>query len=172
MEHPTPPEKFCSRCEQLKPATAFYRNSRNSDNLQSWCKPCCKLSSTLTRLKAYSTFEGRIPRCARRCRENAHRRNQPYTLTNADFLEMWQLQGGICAYTGWNMTLTPKDPTSVSIERIDNKKGYTPDNTILVCNIANRMKSDFPAELFYEVCRAVVNFLGDSEGNLDVAFHK
>ena len=70
------------------------------------------------------------------------------------------------------MTTAPGQYTSVSVERIDNSIGYTAANTILVCNIVNRMKSDIPGEVFFDVCRAVVQHLGDPDGNLDVDFCK
>ena len=57
---------------------------------------------------------------------------------------------------------------TVSIERINSKIGYTVDNTILVCQAINRMKSDFGFEEFYEMCKDVACFLGDDNLNLDV----
>jgi len=66
------------------------------------------------------------------------------------------------------MTLVAGEIETVSIERIDSNKGYTPENTILVCQAINRMKSDFEFEEFYELCRDVVQFLGDEELNLAV----
>jgi hypothetical protein len=70
------------------------------------------------------------------------------------------------------MTTAAGEYHSVSVERIDNSIGYTAENTILVCNIVNRMKSDIAGETFFDVCRDVVKHLGDAEGNLDVDFYK
>lgn len=70
------------------------------------------------------------------------------------------------------MTTAANEYNSVSVERIDNNVGYTAKNTILVCNIVNRMKSDIPGETFFEACRDVVKHLGDADGNLDVDFCK
>ena len=61
---------------------------------------------------------------------------------------------------------------TVSIERIDSKIGYTPENTILVCQAVNRMKSDFTFEQFYEMCADVAKFLGDESLNLSVGAYK
>lgn len=87
-------------------------------------------------------------------------------------MEMWESQGGKCAYTFFDLDTQPKKPYSVSVERIDSKIGYTKQNTILVCNAINRMKSNFEPALFYEMCRAVVATLGDEQGNLIVEFKK
>jgi hypothetical protein len=70
------------------------------------------------------------------------------------------------------MTTAPNEYTSVSVERIDSSVGYTAENTILVCNVINRMKSDLPGEVFFDMCRAVTDFLGDEDGNLGVDFRK
>jgi hypothetical protein len=44
---------------------------------------------------------------------------------------------------------------------IDSNIGYTKDNTILVCQAINRMKSDFSYQDFYMLCQSVAKFLGD-----------
>ena len=66
------------------------------------------------------------------------------------------------------MTLIAKQLNTVSIERINSKIGYTPQNTILVCQAVNRMKSNFAYEDFYELCRDVTMFLSDDELQLAV----
>jgi len=35
-------QKRCSKCGKLKPLTAFYKNKRNKDGLNSLCRECCK----------------------------------------------------------------------------------------------------------------------------------
>ena len=85
---------------------------------------------------------------------------------------MWVAQHGLCAYTGIAMTTQPGLPYSVSVERIDNEIGYTEANTVLVCKAINAMKSDLDAKLFYDMCKSVVNWLGDKQNELDVEFVK
>ena len=70
------------------------------------------------------------------------------------------------------MTLEAGKLNTVSIERINSATGYTVDNTILVCQAINRMKSDFELEDFYNLCRDVVDFMGDESLNLDVGAYK
>lgn len=40
QQNPTYKSKTCARCEHPHPAADFYRNRRNSDGLDSWCKTC------------------------------------------------------------------------------------------------------------------------------------
>jgi hypothetical protein len=70
------------------------------------------------------------------------------------------------------MTLVAGMPETVSIERIDSKVGYTPENTILVCQAINRMKSDFEFEDFFKLCKDVALYLGDDKLNLAVGGYK
>lgn len=39
--------------------------------------------------------------------------------------------------------------------RIDSTKGYTKDNTQLVCDIVNRMKLDLPMNEFVTLCKII-----------------
>ena len=66
------------------------------------------------------------------------------------------------------MTLEAGKLNTVSIERIDSKVGYTKDNTILVCQAINRMKSNFGFEDFYSLCADVAQFLGNDKLELNV----
>ena len=70
------------------------------------------------------------------------------------------------------MTLEAGKLNTVSIERIDSNVGYTPANTILVCQAINRMKSDFAFEDFFDLCKDVAQFLSDDEFNLCVGAFK
>ena len=87
-------------------------------------------------------------------------------------MEMWEQQGGLCCYTGIQMTTQAAMPNSVSVERVDNSIGYTRDNTVLVCNGVNSMKSAMNGEDFFYFCKSVVDWLGDENGELKVDFRK
>ena len=67
-------------------------------------------------------------------------------------------QDGRCALSGM---LFKKDrprraPFAPSIDRMDPKKGYTPDNCQLVAYIVNCAKNQFTVEEFVTMCRSVV----------------
>lgn len=166
--------RSCSHCSGEFPATAefFYRHSKTSDGWHSWCKPCCKEGNKRSLAKRYSTFEGRIPTFLLSCKASAKKRNQEFSLVRDDFLNMWDTQGGVCVYTGMKMELQPNTLLSVSVERVDSSVGYTPENTVLCCNVINRMKSDLDAQTFFDLCRSVTLWLSDEKLELDVEFMK
>jgi hypothetical protein len=169
---PETQEKICAKCEAISHVSNFFKHKQTSDGYHSWCKQCCREGGRRSLEKKYSTFEGRVKTFLRCCRESSKKRGQEFSITADDLCAAWDAQGGICAYTGWEMTTQPNLPNSVSIERIDSGEGYTKENTIFVCNIVNKMKSNFPGEMFYSVCLAVVRYLGDEDGNLAVDFEQ
>lgn len=165
-------EKICAKCGIKTSVNNFFKHSATQDGWHSWCKSCCKKGNQKSKQKKYSSFEGRVSIFISSCKKSAEKRGHTFELTKEDFIEMWELQGGRCAYTFFEMTTQPNNPYSVSVERINNLIGYTKDNTVLVCNAINRMKSDFDPVLFYEMCRGVVEHLGDKTGKLCIAFKK
>ena len=92
--------------------------------------------------KYFSTLTGFLKAlysaAVRRCRNNVkkNRKEIPFNLARDDFFAVFWKQvetlGGIyCAYTGTPMTHkrgTGRVGTNISLDRIDNTKGYTKDN--------------------------------------------
>ena len=105
-------------------------------------------------------------------RKSAAKRQQEFAITVNDVVACWQEQNGICVYSGRKMTLDAGQLNTVSIERINSDEGYTPKNTVLVCQAINRMKSDFEFDDFYNLCRDVADFLGDENLQLAVGAYK
>jgi hypothetical protein len=165
-------EKTCAKCSKKRLVSEFYRNSQTTDGWHSWCKSCFKEGNKRSTEKKYGSFEGRIKTFLRTCATSAKKRGHEFSLSADNLREMWETQYGLCAYTGIAMTTQPNLPHSVSVERVDNNIGYTEANTVLVCKAVNAMKSDLDAELFYDMCKSVVNWLGNEERELDVEFVK
>jgi hypothetical protein len=164
--------KFCFRCKQEKSYEFFFKHHQTSDGFHSWCKSCCTEGNNKSRAKQNSTIEGRAKIFLQNARKSAAKRNQEFLLSVEDIVNFWKQQDEICAYSGRKMTLDAGKLETVSIERIDSSIGYTKDNTILVCQAINRMKSDFGYDDFYELCRDVAEFLGDENLNLAVGGYK
>lgn len=160
--------KTCFKCKQSKPLDLFFKHRQTADGFHSWCKSCCKDGNIKSRSKANSTIEGRARIFLTNARKSAAKRGNEFDLTVDDVVDFWRKQMGYCAYSGRLMTLEAGKLNTVSIERINSAIGYTKDNTILICQAINRMKSDFGYHDFYELCRDVARFLGDESLNLAV----
>lgn len=164
--------KTCFCCKTDKPYSLFFKHNQTADGYHSWCKDCCTVGNKRSRAKQNSTIEGRAKVFLQNAKKSAAKRQQVFALTIDDIVKCWEEQQGVCAYSGRQMTLDAGQLETVSIERIDSAVGYTPENTILVCQAINRMKSDFGFDNFYNLCRDVASFLGDDELKLTVGAYK
>jgi len=164
--------KTCFKCKTNKPQNLFFKHGLTLDGFHSWCKECCTEGNLRSRAKQNSTIEGRAKVFLQNAKKSAAKRQQLFELKIADVVNCWNMQANVCAYSGRLMTLETGKLNTVSIERIDSNVGYTPENTILVCQAINRMKSDFEFDAFYDLCRDVAQFLGDDKLNLTVGAYK
>jgi hypothetical protein len=164
--------KTCFKCKEAKPFALFFKHKQTADGYHSWCKVCCLKGNNRSRAKQNSTIEGRAVVFLRNAKKSSAKRGQVFALTVEDIVACWNDQMAICAYSGREMTLEAGMLNTVSIERIDSSIGYTPDNTILVCQAVNRMKSDFAFEDFYALCADVADFLGNDNRKLCVGVYK
>jgi hypothetical protein len=164
--------KTCFKCKESKPVALYFKHDQTPDGLHSWCKECCAAGSVISRAKQNSTIEGRAKVFLRNAKNSAVKRQQVFALTVDDIVKCWKQQAEICAYSGRQMTLEAGQLNTVSIERIDSAVGYTPENTILVCQAINRMKSDFSLDDFHALCADVAQFLGDDKLELAVGAYK
>ena len=83
-----------------------------------------------------------------------------HDLTLEHLCHLWQQQGGRCALTGVRMThrrVSRYFDTNVSMDRIDNNKGYMLGNVRLVCRRINSMRSNMTDADFIFWCDAMVN---------------
>ena len=164
--------KTCFKCKTSKPVSLYFKHTQTADGYHSWCKECCRAGSARSLEKINSTIEGRARIFLRNAKNSAAKRGQIFGLTVFDIAKCWHAQKGVCAYSGRQMTLEAGQLNTVSIERIDSTVGYTLENTILVCQAINQMKSDFGFEDFYGLCKDVANFLGNDELQLAVGAYK
>lgn len=92
-------------------------------------------------------------------RRRAAKRKLEHSIEWEDLQAKWTACSGKCPYTGTDMILIGKagrtSPWKVTVDRIDPTKGYTVENTNLVCYWANIAKSDLSMEQFKTMCQAV-----------------
>ncbi len=84
-------------------------------------------------------------------KHRAERKGLECTITIEDLERLYAEQSGKCFYSGMAMTLKDDAKYAVSVDRINSKKGYTPDNVVLTCYIVNSMKNDLGAKEFFEI---------------------
>lgn len=116
----------CPHCNQTKPSIAFDECHSTADGLQSWCREC---SNSRTGVKTI----------IQSIKSRAKKRGIKFSLVESDIIIPDE-----CPVLGipiYNMKGKP-GPNSPSIDRVDNSKGYTPDNIQVISYRANVLKNN------------------------------
>jgi len=106
-----------------------------------------------------STIEGALRFRFIQKKGRARRKGVQFSLSFECFKQLWEEQAGKDGYTGQQMAFEfgqGRSGATVSLDRIDNEKGYTPDN-VKFCSLAiNGKKGDQPVDQF--VRQLTLNF--------------
>lgn len=85
-------------------------------------------------------------------KKNASKRDIDWQLT-IDDVSKYEMT---CAYTKIPLTFEPNQYNTVSLERLDSNKGYTPENTVFCCKALNFIKLTTTLDEFIMLCEMVV----------------
>jgi hypothetical protein len=102
-------------------------------------------------------------------KRNANARHMTHTITRDDIQRLIDRQNGRCYW--WGIRLVPstgrRDPERPSLDRLDNSRGYEPDNVVLSCLGANLSRSSNSAERYQRFCDLLrTSFQQDHEAKL------
>jgi hypothetical protein len=160
----------CKICG-LEKGKKFTTNSRSCKDCSSWFRHCstckkalsidmfsgrntrCNKCANQANKKRYNTFDGRIKQLVSSAKYRARKKGIPFSISENWVVSEWDEAGGKCAATGLNMRAfgRPKKRghLSLSLDQIDPSKGYTKNNTRLVCWGFNRLKGNSTDEEVY-----------------------
>lgn len=98
-------------------------------------------------------------------RQNATKRNLSYNVSPQFLWELFLAQGRRCAlsgvlleFTGGRNAWATKMSTTASVDRIDNDRGYEPDNVRWVHKIVNRVRWALTDNEFLSWCRLCLDY--------------
>lgn len=144
-----PDEKTCTKCNETLPVSQYCKHSGSKDGLKNWCRSCNSESNKARD----ATLEGALRKLMNNGREHIRVKNEKgatkkkdtwiplqHTITIEFLLELWDIQGGKCALSHINMSVSPRSNWHVSLERLDNSIGYVLGNVCLVCLEFNTAK--------------------------------
>lgn len=80
--------------------------------------------------------------------------------------KQWELQKGICYYTGIPMVLSNEyksNPYVMTVDRIDSTKGYIKGNIALCCSLVNKMKQNMSVDELKIMCQTILTHLNLSD---------
>jgi hypothetical protein len=149
-------KRVCHLCKQERIDKEFPTPTSNQ------CRKC-KLARARDRVAR--TPESYLEHLIKRSKTRAKTRkvkDEEYTLTLQDLVDLWERQKGRCALSNIVMThhkdgQGPIDH-NVSIDRKDVNVGYTPENTQLVCYRANIMRHSLSQGMFYWWVKTIHDF--------------
>ncbi len=155
--------KQCIRCKEVKPVSGFKKDNSRKDRLHPYCKSCCALDSARYRRENKEKIRNYDKRYLKDDPEGVKRRQQNFR-ENSTELYLLGLARRRARRKGIEFSLTVFDVvipkvcpvfgiplaisygirslTSPSIDRIDNTKGYMPNNVIIISVRANELKRD------------------------------
>ena len=161
--------KLCTGngCGKWKPLDAFAAHKNRPMGLQTHCRECISKQNEGYRI----TPEYRTGILWRSARLRSRKANVPFTITKAWVLE--RLERGVSELTGLPLVFEQHDrysqhPAAPSLDRIDPSKGYTEDNTMVVCWAENCIMSQYPMEIVRVYCGAI---LKSTKGEHDGSHH-
>lgn len=160
--------KTCLKCKLTKPLSEFTKNAITSDGKDHYCKLCLQERYKLNREKhlqkvktwraanaeSVNNYNNTLKKRFIMWRRSSFKRGIEWNL-NFENIEKIPL---ICHYTGENLTCVRSQPNTVSLDRVDNSKGYSPDNVVFCCARINFMKADMTPQEFSSWCKKVASY--------------
>ena len=133
-------QRICTKCTVDRNLNEdFNKNSKKDSGRMYTCKECHN-----QQMHEYnSTYDGCVKSLLSDGKSHAKTRGKrgrigasEFTLTKKDIKEMFKKQQGLCHHFKSKLKFT-RCGDKVSLERLDNDKGYTADNCVLACKMAN-----------------------------------
>ena len=168
--------KRCPICNILKDDNDFHRS--RSGKLAGYCKPCnkikCKEYDQKRKLTDKNFLSNERKRAIQRrqvdknyrigqmfhsIKKSSEKRNISLNITREFIHLMVELSQWKCVKTGIPFDLTAgegKKPFGPTVDRINNDRGYEPDNIQIVCNIYNYAKNEFDDKTVLEFATALM----------------
>lgn len=146
----------CSQCHIIKFVDNFYADKSKSTGLQSCCSLCQKEKIYESNSKLSTFIEKLIKKINK------------IELTSQDLIDLYLKQKKQCAITNELLTyydgpiLTTNNyekKFNINIIKLDETKGYSKNNLIIVGDIIHKMKKNLTIEEFKHICSLVSNKL-------------
>lgn len=157
----------CRRCQRNLPDDQFQLVDFNFKRDVLYLHPLCNLCRRQLKSEWAShplvtpSLHRFLTQLAQGAKTGARSRGIVFALEIDDVLGMYVRQHGRCALTGETLThqrgtVTGRERSAASLDRIESARNYTLDNVHLVCQVVNLMKSNMSMEEFGSWCSRIV----------------
>lgn len=149
----------CTSCKTDKPDADFYKDGKKKTGLFAECKLCNrnrnrewwgenyeKVKKDYYRNTIKYRAKDRRAQLLRGAKSRAKKRGMEFSLTkeNVKWNDVCPVFGFELNYSGQGKKVA--DYNAASLDRVDNNKGYTPENVIVISHRANAIKRDATLE--------------------------
>lgn len=135
----------CIKCNLEKDESCFYiEHNDGKTYYRTDCIECVKKTKKNYRKAIKHELDGICRSMLRGAKKRSHKKGLPQPDFDWKFLKEIYPKDAKCPILG--LELRPSDkiisPNSPTLDRIDPTKPYTKDNVVIICNRANRLKSN------------------------------
>ena len=111
--------------------------------------------------EARKTWEFKVKVLFKGAKKRAESKNLALSITEEHIAHLLEVQGYKCAATGVELTLDMLEgvamhPHGPSVDRIDPKQGYTPENSQVVCVQYNGAKGQWPVKYLHKLAKCIL----------------
>ena len=149
--------KICNKCNITKDTSDFYKDIKSTDGIKHACKFCGSIQDKIwrsankekfitSRRTADKTWRQTLSGKYSQYKRGAKERNIEFHLSKNEFITFWN---NPCFYCNKNIT-------TIGIDRVDSKLGYSISNCVSCCTTCNMMKLDKSEKEFYESMIAIL----------------
>jgi len=150
--------KVCTKCNEWKDYSQFYKNKLTKDQLNYWCKRCNISNRTASEKKSLKKQYSNLPSdiikylflSHRKVKNNSHKKR----LSNQEIEQILKEQNFICPYTNKSLLHNFSNPLlSPSIDRIDSNKPYSVENCVITFRFINLGKNKYDIRILHEAMK-------------------
>lgn len=94
---------------------------------------------------------------------SARRGHEVPSITKEQIALIWESQGGRCFWFNVPMDKAPNSPWKVSLDRLDNGRGYVYGNVVLASWLANRSRGNMSIAEFETALTTVIKAIGERD---------
>lgn len=144
--------KICSKCNEEKLMSEFYKDKRSKGGIYPSCKKCNFIYKQRYNQKNRDYYKKKqqefylTPKGQYNSYKQASKtRKHNFDLTFDEFMQFWNKP---CYYCGSSIEL-------IGLDRMNNSVGYVLHNVVPCCTFCNRMKYTHDAESFIKQCTKI-----------------
>tara|TARA_R110002126_G_scaffold187631_1_gene336282 strand:+ start:88 stop:702 length:615 start_codon:yes stop_codon:yes gene_type:complete len=146
----------CSGCETIREVDC----NNLEKGISTRCNDCGQKDNRGSNNPAWKGYKEISASYISGLKHGAKTRGYCFEITMEDLQDLWEKQDGLCALTGQKLDLLAKGRTAsnkASLDRIDPKRGYTPDNIQWLHKDINFMKRNYNEDYFIDLCKKVAD---------------